>query len=77
LQEHLPDEILLATPFKENEVTMPQIARAGTLQYETFKSEEMQIAEALKATGGNKSKAAKLLGFDRSTLYRKMKRYKL
>jgi DNA-binding NtrC family response regulator len=77
LQEHLPDEILLATPFRENEVTMPQIARAGTFQYETFKSEEMQIAEALKATGGNKSKAAKLLGFDRSTLYRKMKRYKL
>jgi DNA-binding NtrC family response regulator len=77
LQEHLPDEILLVTPFREDEVTMPQIARTGISQYETFKSEEIQIAEALNATGGNKSKAAKLLGFDRSTLYRKMKRYKL
>jgi transcriptional regulator of acetoin/glycerol metabolism len=50
---------------------------SGIPQYESFKSEEAQIIEALKATGGNKSKAAKLLGVDRSTLYRKMKRYEL
>jgi PAS domain S-box-containing protein len=83
LQEHLPDEILLAGSFSENEGTpiskapMRTAHPVGLPRYETFKSEEVQIVEALKATGGNKSKAAKLLGVDRSTLYRKMKRYDL
>jgi transcriptional regulator of acetoin/glycerol metabolism len=44
-------------------------------QFGPYISEEQQILEALRATGGNKAKAAKLLGIDRSTLYRKMQRY--
>lgn len=83
LQEHFPDEILLATPLEgkadqsDNQLQAILVPKPGVPQYETFKSEEEQIVEALRATGGNKSKAAKLLGVDRSTLYRKMKRYKL
>ncbi len=35
------------------------------------------IIEALKKTGGNRSKAAKALGWGRTTLWRKLKRYNL
>lgn len=39
--------------------------------------EKASIAAALKATHGNKSKAAQLLGVDRKTLYNKMKKYEM
>jgi DNA-binding NtrC family response regulator len=35
------------------------------------------IVAALKATGGNKAQAAALLEIDRSTLYKKIKDYKI
>lgn len=37
--------------------------------------ERRHIARVLKATDGNKTRAAKILGFDRRTLYRKLERY--
>ncbi len=82
LKEHLPDEIHTAAPIIEKRgptgtISPMKPSPADSSRHEVFKSEEAQIIEALNATGGNKSKAAKLLGFDRSTLYRKMKRYKL
>ncbi len=40
-------------------------------------AEEEQIRRVLSATGGNKSKAAELLGIERKTLYRKLERMKL
>jgi DNA-binding NtrC family response regulator len=40
-------------------------------------AEEDQIRRVLAATGGNKSKAAQLLGIERKTLYRKPERMKL
>jgi PAS domain S-box-containing protein len=42
---------------------------------ETGPRMEMEIREALRATRGNKARAAKLLGIARRTLYRRMKRY--
>src|SRR6202050_1157773 len=40
-------------------------------------AEEDQIRRVLAATGGNKSKAAQILGIERNTLYRKLERMKL
>ena len=37
--------------------------------------EKRYIAKVLKAVGGNKTAAARILGFDRRTLYRKLERY--
>ncbi len=45
--------------------------RLGTLA----EMEEELIRKALKETGGNKNKAAKILGIPRTTLWRKMKKY--
>ena len=40
-------------------------------------AEEDQIRKVLAATGGNKSRAAQILGIERKTLYRKLERMKL
>ncbi len=53
-------------------------AHAGDEDVEPLSEvEKRHIARALKETGGNKSRAAKLLGIDRSTLYGKIERYGL
>jgi len=39
--------------------------------------EKRYIAKVLKLTSGNRSKAAKILGLSRRSLYRKLKRYEL
>ena len=39
-----------------------------------MRDERQELLDALEQAGGNKSKAARLLAIDRSTLYRKMKR---
>jgi len=84
LQEHISDEIQSAQVFEDEnrqedheKQVSPGRGAAANRAYEPLKSEVEQITEVLRATGGNKSKAAKILGVDRSTLYRKMKRYKL
>lgn len=41
------------------------------------KDEQESISAALRATHGNKSKAAQLLGVDRKTLYNKMRKYNM
>jgi transcriptional regulator with GAF, ATPase, and Fis domain len=41
------------------------------------KTEEEQIRRALEAAGGNRDRAARLLGISRATIYRKMREYSL
>ncbi|MDS1030916.1 sigma 54-interacting transcriptional regulator [Bacillota bacterium LX-D] len=61
---NLPDS-LQAVPVS-NEIT-------SSLNKLTEQTEKQVILQALKETGGNKSKTAKLLGIPRSTLYYKLK----
>lgn len=82
LREHLAAEVLNAPPpagLEEEVVSAPAMSEAlARMQAQgPFLSEQQQILQALQATGGNKAKAAKLLGMDRSTLYRKMQRHGL
>ena len=39
--------------------------------------ERRYIQKVMDAVGHNKTQAAKILGFDRTTLYRKLERYKI
>ncbi|MHB8707401.1 MAG: sigma-54 dependent transcriptional regulator [Desulfuromonadales bacterium] len=60
LLEHLPAEL------RRGRETM--LASSG-------ENEEAAIREALRRVGGNRVKAARLLGIDRKTLYRKLEKY--
>jgi transcriptional regulator with PAS, ATPase and Fis domain len=51
--------------------------RAETLNEKRANSEMEAILEALRKTGGNKAKAARILNIDRSNLYAKIKKYKI
>ncbi|TGU42249.1 sigma-54-dependent Fis family transcriptional regulator, partial [Mesorhizobium sp. M00.F.Ca.ET.186.01.1.1] len=51
-----------------------KLARKQALRQQQDDEEEM-IRKVLEATKGNKREAAKMLGMDRTTLWRKMKKY--
>lgn len=79
----LPEEIQLGTKYLAS-TTIPLISvPVGPVIHEAVnggsdqEAEEDRIVRILKQTGGNKAKAARLLGIDRSTLYRKMHFYKI
>ena len=83
--EHLPEEIrnseasLPLTALEKPAATpSPQHQEPEPLKNATTSmSPEEKIRAALTQAGGNKSKAARLLGIDRSTLYRRMRRYNI
>jgi two-component system response regulator HupR/HoxA len=51
--------------------------KTGTLQEVTEGIEKQMVAEALKKTGGNRSRASNQLGITRQGLLNKIKRYKI
>ncbi|HZW37050.1 MAG TPA: sigma 54-interacting transcriptional regulator [Candidatus Deferrimicrobiaceae bacterium] len=69
LPEHLPPHLLRAAPSAGKAVTPGSLASAKA------EAERDAIVAALKASGGNKSKAADLLRIHRVKLYEKMKRH--
>jgi two-component system response regulator HydG len=65
-------------PARVRNFTTSHVVVAGLDPSELVPMEEVErryILHVLDATGGNKSHAAKILGLDRKTLYRKLERY--
>jgi DNA-binding NtrC family response regulator len=67
--EDLPDRIL------EGGRTASIVSDAVQRQLSVHELERSYIREILRQTGGNKSRAAEILGLDRKTLYRKLEEY--
>ncbi|HMX30162.1 MAG TPA: sigma-54 dependent transcriptional regulator, partial [Blastocatellia bacterium] len=68
--DDLPDRV------RSNAQTGNLLARAGERRMTLRELEKEYIVEALRLTGGNKSRAAEILGFDRRTLHRKLDEYR-
>ncbi|MDK2801467.1 MAG: sigma-54 dependent transcriptional regulator, acetoin dehydrogenase operon transcriptional, partial [Clostridiales bacterium] len=63
--KHLPEKI----------VSNNRPLCVGSLNKTLNEIEKQRIIDALKASGGNKSKAAKMLGINRAGLYQKLKKH--
>ncbi len=77
LVEHLPEDLIRNTAADVGVNGQPGKEQPGRSEFPgqpAVTDEKQHIVNALRQAGGNKSKAAKILSIDRSTLYRKMKR---
>ncbi|MEM1329081.1 MAG: sigma-54 dependent transcriptional regulator [Planctomycetota bacterium] len=71
---HMPDEIRAA----DHDGDIPEPSATGSLAGTSLEQiEKRAIRETLKLTGGNRERAAQLLGIGERTLYRKLKEYGL
>jgi DNA-binding NtrC family response regulator len=62
-------------PIEITELNRAPVPRLDTLNL--VENEKVLIARALKESGGNKAQAAKLLGINLTTVYRKIEKYRL
>jgi len=79
LLEHLPEEILEYSSPASSEINDSR--ESGSSRHlshdQIYSAQQNELIEALKEAGGNKSKAAQILQIDRSTLYRRLRRFKI
>ncbi len=78
--QHLVERLVILTERIDGETVAVALTSMDSRErpVETLAdAEEEQIRRVLAATGGNKSKAAQVLGIERKTLYRKLERMKL
>lgn len=74
---HLPADIASTAPAQASSVTEPASPETLSIPEATEALERRMIAEALRQTGGNKSKAARLLDISERSLWYKLTRYDL
>lgn len=80
LIEHLPRELVTIPSAAAGPLPLPRDEENRSLvgpAQTDLPSEKELLLRTLDRVGGNKAKAARMLGIDRSTLYRKLKRYNL
>ena len=67
----------LPTRIREASRAAPLVGESADRALPLRDVERLYILEVLRQAGGNKSRAAELLGLDRKTLYRKLEDYRL
>jgi DNA-binding NtrC family response regulator len=75
--EDLPERVRRADTGGLSPAPSTPAPRSGNLRSILAETERQVIVEALRNAGGNKSKAAKILGIHRTSLYEKMRTHGL